>query len=413
MSTSFTITCPKCQHQFNAEEMFNHHLASQLRLKSQSLEKDYQDKEAKLRKYQSDLKQKAMEIEATLEKKMQEREKILKLELSKTIAQEKDFELQTLKKELDEKQKMVLQAKQLEIELARAERTNQEMGYELELKFEQKLTAEKTKLEKELGERINGQYELKIAERDKKMHDLQKQLAEAQRKAEQGSIQLQGEVQELAIEDYLKRSFPIDETEEVKKGTNGADCIHRIKNARNQIVGSILYESKRTRSFQNGWIEKVKQDQLEACADIAVIVTETMPGQEKNLCQMDGVWICDFNTFKWLAKVLREKVVEIKAAQLAHHDKGNKMTIIYDYFTGSEFKLQVESIIRCFMDLKVGIEKQKLAYLRHVKTQEKLIEQVLGNTVDMCGTVKAIAGGIIALDNIELLQMNEGPSEEE
>ncbi len=404
MTTSITITCPKCQHQFNAEEMFNQHLASQLSLKSQTLEKDYKEKEEKLRKYQSELKQKAVEIEATLEKKIQEREKILKLELSKTIAQEKDFELQSLKKELEEKQKMVLQAKQLEIELARAKRTNQELGYELELKFEHKLTAEKIKLEKELGERLNGQYELKIAERDKKMHDLQKQLAEAQRKAEQGSMQLQGEVQEIAIEEYLKGCFLMDEIEDVKKGANGADCIHKIKNIRNQQVGSVLYESKRTKNFQNGWIEKVKQDQLEACADIAVIVTETMPGQEKNLCLIDGVWICDFATFKWLAKVLREKVVEVKASQVVQQDKGNKMTVLYDYFTGTEFKLQVETIIRCFLDMKEGIEKHKLVYLKHVKTQEKLIEQVLGNTVDMCGTIKAIAGGTIALDGIEYLQ---------
>lgn len=232
-------------------------------------------------------------------------------------------------------------------------------------------------------------------ELEKQLKD-QKQLAEEmRRKAEQGSMQLQGEVQELAIEDMLKSLFPFDEISEVAKGVKGADVVHTVRNKSGNDCGKILYESKRTKVFTNDWINKLKIDALAEKADICIIVTEAMPDGIDRIGQKEGVWICTFNDFKGLVLVLRESLIKINEAFSSQTNKGEKMQMLYDYLTSTEFRLQIGAIIEGFTDLQNSYTQEKRAMERIWKQREKQLEKVLLNTNHFIGSIKGIAGSSI------------------
>lgn len=224
-----------------------------------------------------------------------------------------------------------------------------------------------------------------------------------QRKAEQGSMQMQGEVQELALEELLRSTFPFDAIDEVGKGVKGADAIQTVRNNLGQVCGKIIYESKNTKAFGGDWIDKLKHDMRASQADIAVIVTETMPKDMDRFGMKDGVWICNFNEIKSLAFVLRDSLIKIYAAQASQENKGDKMSMLYTYLTGTEFRQQIEAIVEGFTELQMGIQREKNAMTKIWKEREKQLEKVLLNTTNFYGSVKGIAGN--AISDIKLLEL--------
>jgi len=243
------------------------------------------------------------------------------------------------------------------------------------------------------------------------INQLKDQLSAAQRKAEQGSMQLQGEVQELAIEDWLRSEFPLDRIEEIKKGQQGADCLQHINTRQQQDCGSIYYESKRTKAFSPAWIEKFKADIQSKKATIGVLVTQTMPKDMPQLGQVNGIWVCTFEEFKNLSKVLRQSVIRLSNALVTQENKGDKMEMIYDFFTGNEFRMQVESIVEAFTQMQTDLNTEKRAIQRTWKQREKQIDKVIQNTVEMYGSVKGIAGS--AVQAIPMLELNDEDNEHE
>lgn len=226
------------------------------------------------------------------------------------------------------------------------------------------------------------------------------------RKQEQGSMQLQGEVQELAIEEWLAMQFPLDSVEEVKKGARGGDCI-QVVNTHNRVnCGRIYYESKRTKDFQPSWIEKFKADMREKGADVGVLVTDAMPAGFERMGIKDGVWICTYEEFKGLCTVLRETVIQIGLAVASQENKGDKMHMLYDFLTSNTFRMQVEAIVEGFSCMKNDLEKEKRAMQRIWKEREKQIDKVITNTIDMYGSIKGIAGN--AIQPVEALELPEG-----
>jgi len=195
---------------------------------------------------------------------------------------------------------------------------------EFEIKHNETLNAEKEKIHKAADEKAS----LKITEMRTIIEQLKEKAKEAQRKAEQGSMQLQGEAQELVIEEWLKENFPLDLIEEIKKGAKGADCLQTINTRANKACGTIYYESKRTKNFQPTWIEKFKQDIRDKNANIGVLVTETMPPDMTRMGLMDDIWICSFDEFKGLSVVLRERIIAVSEAISSQENKGDKMVII-------------------------------------------------------------------------------------
>ena len=220
---------------------------------------------------------------------------------------------------------------------------------------------------------------------------------------------MQGEVQELAIEDWLTAQFPLDSIEEIKKGARGGDCIQVVNTRSRQNCGKIYYESKRTKDFQPAWIEKFKADMREKGADIGVLVTEAMPSNFDRMGIKDGVWICTYEEFKGLCAVLRESIIQLSLAVASQENKGDKMHMLYDYLTSNTFRMQVEAIVEGFSQMKSDLDSEKRSMQRIWKQREKQIEKVITNTVDMYASIKGIAGN--AIQSVKALELNSSDEE--
>jgi hypothetical protein len=233
---------------------------------------------------------------------------------------------------------------------------------------------------------------MKLKERDKQLDDQRKLIEEMKRKSEQGSMQLQGEVQELALEQLLTYAFPYDVVSEVGKGVKGADCIQMVRNNFGQECGRIIFESKRTKDFSAEWIEKLKADMRVLGADVAVIVTQAMPKDMSNFGEKDGIWICSFSEVRALVHVLRDLVIKVYNASKTQENKGDKMTLLYNYLISGEFSEQWRAIREGFMSMKISIQRERDQMEKLWKAREKQLEKVLLNAAHIKGSIEGIAG---------------------
>ncbi|WQR81384.1 DUF2130 domain-containing protein [Helicobacter pylori] len=408
------ITCPKCQTLIDVREV----LYKQIELENQNkflaqqkeFEKEVNAKRAQYQSYFKNLEQKEETLKER-EKEQQakfdeavkqasalvlqdERAKIIE-EARKNAFLEQQKGLELLQKELDEKSKQVQELHQKEAEIERLKRENNEaesrLKAENEKKLNEKLDLEREKIEKALHEK----NELKFKQQEEQLEMLRNELKNAQRKAELSSQQFQGEVQELAIEEFLRQKFPLDSIEEIKKGQRGGDCIQVVHTREFQNCGKIYYESKRTKEFQKAWVEKLKSDMREIGADVGVIVSEALPKEMERMGLFEGVWVCSFEEFKGLSAVLREGVIQVSLAKKSQENKGDKVDLLYHYLTSSEFSMQVNAIIEGFEQLRADLESEKRAMARIWKSREKQMEKVFEGTINMYGSIKGIAGNTI------------------
>ena len=277
--------------------------------------------------------------------------------------------------------------------------------------MQKKLLEKQEEIADEVRKKEQEKTELKLKEYEKKLEDQKKLVEEMQRKAEQGSMQMQGEVQELALEEILKSEFPFDSIEPVEKGIKGADVIQVVKNEFQQICGRIIYESKRTKSFSEGWIEKLKKDQRSIGAEISVIVSESLPKDMVKFGRKDGVWICTFPESKHVAFVLREMLLREYMVRSSVSNVGGKMESLYDYLTSEDFRQKVEAIVEGFSSLKNQIDNEKRAMQRIWKEREKQLEKVIENTIGMYGSIRGIAGS--AIGSVPALELASGEMDED
>ena len=351
------------------------------------------------------------EAEKELSVKLSEEKKRIETQVRKRLEDDTSEQLASMRKELSEKSEQVKQLHRAQSDVERLKREKEELKDTIEADAQKKITdtvrAEKEKIQKTLEDRAL----LKLSEKDHVIDQLKNQLQEAQRKAEQGSMQIQGEVQELAIENWLRSAFPLDSVNEIKKGARGADCLHVVNTPTRPNCGSIYYESKRAKEFAPRWIEKFKDDLREKGADLGVIVTETMPRDMERMGLREGVWICNFEEFKGLCAVLRETVVRVSRVTAAQEDKGEKTLMLYHFLTSNEFKMQVEAIVEGFTQMQTDLLSEKRAMQGIWKKREKQIEKVLLNTTNMHSAIKGIAGNAIpSVPQLEL-PFEEEPNE--
>ena len=281
------------------------------------------------------------------------------------------------------------------------------MNYQFRKKLQQereKLTLDIRKLEEQRNAGKENEFHLQIKELQKQLEDQKKLADEMKRKSDQGSMQLQGEVQELLLEELLQSSFPFDLIKEVGKGVRGADCIQTVRNNFGQECGKIIYESKRTKDFGGDWIEKLKTDMRSQGAEVAVIVTQAMPKDMPYFGEKDGVWICSFTEVKALAHMLREGILKIYNATKSQDNKGDKMHLLYDYLTSSEFAEQWKAIREGFMSMKISIQRERDTMEKLWKQREKQLEKVLLNAAHVRGSVEGIAG----MDSVDLNLLEGG-----
>ena len=274
---------------------------------------------------------------------------------------------------------------------------------ELQLERE-KLTDEIRKIEEQKISVKETEYLMRTKELEKQLEDQKRLAEEMRRRAEQGSSQLQGEVQELALEDMLRAAFPFDVVEEVGKGVRGTDCIQVVRNNMGNDCGKIIYESKRTKEFGGDWIEKLRADMRSQGADVAVIVTQTFPRDMDRFGEKNGVWICSFHEVKSVVYMLREGIVKVAAALKTQENSGDKMALLYKYLTSSEFAEQWRAIREGFMSMRQSIQKERDAMEKLWKAREKQLEKVLLNAAHIHGSIDGIAG----LEDVDLQLLDDG-----
>ena len=406
MSNNSTIQCPNCKHEFPIENALSQKIEDDIRgkyLKRYNEDKlKLESEKAQLAKESEQLKLMAENQDRLLEDKLRLAKSQLQEEAIKKAASEMQVQMEMLNKELTEKSQKLKESQVKELELMQKEKQIKEREESLKLDMEKQMLERQKEIEDRVKKMESERTDLKIKELEKKLAD-QVELAETmRRKAEQGSMQLQGEVMELALEELLRSAFPFDTIEEVAKGTKGADCVQLVRNNLAQPCGKIIYESKRTKAFTNEWIEKLKMDMRAQQADIAVIVTEVLPKDMDSFGFKDGVWICRFSEVKALSFLLRDSLVKISTALTSQENKGDKMHLLYNYLTGTEFRQNIEAVMEGFVSLKDGITREKIQMEKIWKEREKQLDKVLLNTTQFYGSIKGIAGN--AIGEIKLLE---------
>jgi|TARA_B110000238_G_C16125587_1_gene439070 hypothetical protein len=412
------INCPNCGDEIDVQDILYHQVDDQLKKKYQdeiakekeSFDAKFSALEVQQKSFDAQKKKQQEEIEKQVADQVKASEILLKKKLKNEAEQEQVEALTCLKEELNEKSSKIKELNKTTIELERTKREKDELEQKIkaesEIELTNKLIVERQKIQKEESDK----NEFKVKELAKQLEDQKKLTEEMKRKQEQGSMQIQGEVQELGIEEWLADSFPLDAIEEIKKGERGADCLQIVHTRTRQNCGSIYYESKRTKSFQSTWIEKFKADIREKNADIGVLVTEVMPTNMDRMGLKEGVWVCSYEEFKGLSSVLREFIIKLSTALVTQENKGDKMGMLYDFLTSNEFKLQIESIVEGFSQMKADLETEQRAMRKIWKQREKQIEKVVINTIDMYGSIKGIAGN--AVQSIPALELDSDESED-
>lgn len=400
MNSQTKINCPNCGTEIDVQDILSHQLEEDLQKKFNANlaeeKKKYESRVESLKQEKEDFeKQKEKESELfdqRLSEKLKEERIKISVEEKKKLQEEQSEQFDILQKELNEKSEKLKELNKSKAEIEKLKREKDELKESIEAEAQKSLNEKLIEEKEKIRKSEHSKNELAIKELEKKLDDQKKLTEEMQRKHEQGSMQMQGEVQELIIEDWLTNNFPLDVIEEVKKGARGADCLQTVNTRTRQNCGTIYYESKRTKDFQKSWIEKFKNDIREKGANIGVLVTDVMPGDMDRMGLKEGIWICTYEEFKGLCFVLRESIIQLSNALASQENKGDKMSMLYDFLTNNEFRLQIEAIVEGFTQMKEDLESEKRAMQRIWKTREKQIEKVVTNTINMYGSIKGIAG---------------------
>ncbi len=415
MSTE--IKCPNCAHSFPIEEVMAEEYKKDLREQMQTFTRkkeeefnkkatDFTEKQLKQEQLFEQQKQQQAQL---FEKKLTEEKKQLQLVLEENLRKSisSDFEnklqmLDSANKENEEKLKL---ARAKELDFLKKEQIMKAKEEEMDLEIQRRLQEQRgemaEQIRKQEAEKNNikeTEHQLRVKELEKQLDDQKKLAEEMKRKAEQGSMQLQGEVQELILEELLRNAFPFDLVTEVGKGVRGADCVHHVRNQFGQECGKIIYESKRTKDFSSEWIEKLKKDMRSTGVDVAVIVTQCYPKGMDCFGEKDGVWICSFDEVKAVSYILRDGIVKLFSAAKTQENRGDKMHMLYDYLTSTEFSEQWKAIREGFMSMKLSIQRERDAMEKLWKAREKQLEKVMLNAAHIRGSIEGIAG----TDSIQL-----------
>jgi hypothetical protein len=360
-------------------------------------------KEDEFQKKAKDLAKQLQEQEENFQKKFIEEKKIIhqKLEedLRKTIHNDFENRLTILQQSNEEQQEKLKLARQKELEFLQKEQVLKTREEELEISHQRRLQEDRIKIAEEIhrNEELKNQsresdFQLQLQELKKQLEDQKKLAEEMKRRADQGSTQLQGEVQELALEKLLLGAFPFDLVEPIAKGVRGADCTLTVRNSLGQECGKIIYESKRTKYFEADWIEKLKTDMRQQGAQVAILVTKVMPRDMTIFGEKNGIWICNFSEVRALTEVLRDGITRIFQASRNQQNKGDKMQLLYDYLTSSEFSEQWKAIREGFSSMKMSIQRERDMMEKLWKTREKQLEKVLLNAAHIKGSMDGISG---------------------
>lgn len=412
-----TIKCPGCGNEFEPNDAIQKEFnkrEEELKIKTDELNKQAKDwqlrKEEELKSlFEKQIKVKKDELNNQFVEERKKLQTDLETSIRKSLSSDYENQLKLLQQSAIDNEEKLKEARRKELEFLQKEQNIKRREEELEINLQKKINEERIKLSEEIRniekqklQQIEQDFKLRLAEKDKQLEDQKKLAEEMKRKAEQGSMQLQGEVQELLLENILHTTFPHDKIVPVGKGVRGADCVQTVCNPYGNECGKIIYESKRTLSFSNEWIDKLKADMRSQGADLAVIVTQTLPRDMERFGERDGVYICTFAEVRSLATVLRNSITEVFKLTRSQENKGDKMHMLYNYLTGHEFSEQWKAIREGFLSMKISIQRERDAMEKLWKAREKQLEKVLLNAAHIKGSVEGIAGTDAV--NLDLLE---------
>lgn len=412
------IVCPKCGAEIKLTESLAAPLIESTRKQFQeqlarkdsdiaAKEKAVREKEKRVAETQNKLDEAVAEQVAEQLKKDRSRiaaEEAKKARLAASgDLDQKTQELAELQEVLQQNNEKLAEAQKAQAELIKKQRELDDAKREMELTIEKRvqsgLEATRDQARKEAEESLN----LKVAEKDETINSMKRQIEDLKRRAEQGSQQLQGEVQELELESILTARFPFDNIEPVPKGEFGGDALQRVVSPTGQACGTILWESKRTKNWSDGWLTKLRDDQRTAKAEVAVIISQALPKNVETFDLIDGVWVTHPRSAIPVAMVLRNTLIEIAAARSAMDGQQTKTEMIYHYLTGPRFRQRVEAIVEAFSSMQDDLNKERKAITKQWAKREEQINRVMQSTVGMYGDLQGIAGQ--SLQEIEGLEM--------
>ncbi len=416
-----TIICPFCKKEIPLTQAITQKIEADLR---KHLEEDFSKRNSELSSREHDLSAKeqtvaksAQEVNKKIEdevarKLVLEREAIHK-EAKKKAEAENSLQLKALQEDLQSKDKQLQETQKNELLLRKQKSDLEARERNVDLEVARKIDSERANIFSEASQKVAEDFQLKDKDKDKKIADLRSQIEILNRKMEQGSQQAQGEVLEIELEQMLKSAFPYDVIEAVPKGIKGADVLQKVNNPMGQYCGTIIWESKRTKGWNDDWIDKLKDDQREVKADIAVLMSITLPKEINGFAQVKGVWVTSYPLAITLAVALRGSLVEVANAKQSAVGKAEKMEAIYNYLSGTEFKQKVEAIVEAFATMHSDLAKEKAAMEKLWGKREQQIKKVMLNTARMYGDMQGIIGASLPeIKSLELKALTDETTEE-
>lgn len=433
-----TIICPKCGTEIELTEALTGQIEQNIKAKyiaeSVKKEKQISEKSEALKKQEEELQKKQQTIDSQVEDKLKaerakiaEQKKVLEEQkqhideqvAGKLKAQRKDIaeterkkilaeqaeKTKALQEELEEKNKKISESTKKELELLKKQRQLEEQSEQLELEVERKISEERKKISEEAGKKATEENMLKMREKDDLIKAMQGKIEDLKRKAETGSQERQGEALEEQLQEVLQQEFPFDKFEEIKKGARGADILQVVRNSSGKECGSILWESKNTKDFQKGWIEKLKKDQREAGANLAVIMSIALPSEINSFGIYQDVWITDYKSVIGLTMALRQSLVSLKRSEIIQANQSSLKDVIYNYITSQEFAMHINAVVSAYKQMQEDLGSEKRSMQRIWKKRETQIQKVMGNVTDIYATIEGLVGSQKVLPEIEPLSL--------
>jgi hypothetical protein len=408
MINTSNITCPKCGAEIPLTEAVSHRireeLAADFEQQRQEQNAALAEREGKLAKLKNELDQQAKSVnEAVAQQLAAERTK-LAAEARQQAEEKLGVQLNDLRDQVGKQQARLRQAQAAELELLTQKKDLEEARERLDLELAKRLDSERKQIADKAREQGVETERLRVAEKEEVIKGLQEQIAALKQRAEQGSTQLQGESLEVTLEESLRQSFPYDEILEIKKGERGADVKQLVRTNAGLDCGTILWEAKRARNWAASWTEKLKENQREAKAELAVLVTTCPPPGLRGIGQQDGVWVCEPVFACVLAKALRHGLVGTAIQRTQESGRADKMTQLYDYLCSVEFRQHIEGVVESFVGLQEQLAAEQRVFARQWKEREQQITKAIQHTASLYGSIQGIAGRA-SLPEIQSLQL--------
>ncbi|NLI16143.1 MAG: DUF2130 domain-containing protein [candidate division Zixibacteria bacterium] len=417
------ITCPQCGYEFELSDALTgkirEHLKAELQQEISLRELDLKKKTEALKEKENEITKTKEELEERIQTGIKDRLKDIEEKTAKKVEGKYADQVKEQQEIIEQQEKSIKEFRQKEIELRRKQRELEEAKQEAELAIARKLDEERAKIQEAAAKKAAEEHRLKDLEKDKIINDLKASLEDMKRKAEQGSMETQGEVLEQDLEVQLRAFFPHDDIRPVPKGVPGADIIQCVRTPFGHDCGTLLWETKNTKNWSANWIQKLKDNMITTRATLAILVSVALPENIERFGQMDGIWVSDPLCALPLAAVLREQLIALSRERALSIGKNEKMEALYQYLSGNEFKQKIEGIVEAFTSMQEQLNQERRAMEKHWNQREKQIQRVIKNTAGLYGDMQGIIGGQIPkiaaleLDDFTVRQLPPGYTQEE